>query len=51
MDSSDIRLLAMLAGWACALYGIYRRDRIGTITAMAGLGVATASLSLGKRTA
>jgi hypothetical protein len=48
MNTSDVRLFAMFAGWGCALYGVYRRDWVGTITAIAGLSVAAGALALGK---
>jgi hypothetical protein len=42
--SQRARLLAMFAGWLIAFYGAGRRDVRGSITAMAGLGLAMGAL-------
>ena len=42
--SPRVRLLAMFAGWILTFYGVCRRDVKGSITAMAGLGLATSAM-------
>jgi hypothetical protein len=46
MNSSEARLFAMLVGWTMAWYGVRRRDWPGTITALAGLGLATGAMTI-----
>jgi hypothetical protein len=48
MNSSDTRLLAMVAGWALGLYGVRRRDWVGAITALAGFGLALGAMTVGE---
>jgi hypothetical protein len=48
MNSSDARLFAMLLGWTMAWYGVRRRDWPGTVTALAGLGLATGAMAVGE---
>jgi hypothetical protein len=48
MKSGNARLFAMLLGWTMAWYGVRRRDWPGTITAFAGLGLATGAMTLGE---
>jgi hypothetical protein len=45
---SDVRLLAMLAGWIMAFSGVRRRSWPGTMIAMIGLGLAQAAMTLGE---
>ena len=42
------RLLTMFAGWVIAFYGVRRRDVQGSITAMAGLGLAMGAMLVGR---
>ena len=46
--SSRARLFAMFAGWLIAFYGIRRRDVPGSMTALAGLGLAMGAMLVGK---
>ena len=48
INSTETRLLAMFVGWAMAFYGVRRRDWRGTMTAMAGLGIAGGAMTIGK---
>lgn len=50
MSSSEARLFAMFVGWVIAFYGVQRRDWPGTITAMAGLGLAAGAMTISERT-
>jgi hypothetical protein len=38
----------MFVGWMLAWYGVRRRDLIGTVTAMAGLGLSIGALTMGE---
>jgi hypothetical protein len=44
VSSDQTRMFTMFAGFVMAFYGVYRRDRLGTLAAMAGAGLAYATL-------
>ena len=46
INSSEARVFAMFVGWLMAFYGVHRRDWPGTITAMAGLGLAAGAMTV-----
>ena len=47
MNSSEMRVAAMLLGWTMTWYGVWRRDWPGTFTAIAGISLATGAMTLG----
>ena len=48
INSSETRLCAMFVGWVIAFYGVCRRDWPGTITVLAGLGLAVGAMTIGE---
>jgi hypothetical protein len=48
MNSCNTRLFAMFAGCAISWYGVSRRDWPGTLTAVSGIGLVMAAITVGQ---